>query len=623
MRSHTLRCLSRALLLGILPALLRAQNINDPCSMLQNQFAIAAYNGDDATIAGMLRAGCDPNTPDPESHLAPLIFAIDNQHIRAALLLVQGNAQVNTWSGDWSALALAVNRARQASDDHDWLQLIVAMLDHGAAVDPVTADGWTPLLIACQAPRHTQLISLLLAHHADPNHATNKGMAPLEDALVHQFDMDKSVPIQAVQLLLASGASPDPPHPLVESPVEFAVNSSSATPQSAELLAMLLAAHADPNRVFNEDHDTPLSMALSNPNPSLAPLLVHYGASMKSYALFIGSRYPVLYSACDTSGNRIREMAALGGDFTWQPQDGDDGASNPVAAFPDCWNAPALAALVDLGIDLGPGLYAATTWGVDEGLQALIDAGAERFTASLYTDADPLRDGYLLRLAAEKSENPADVFPVLLTYGVDPLELGGDDRKGPDALAILDKRYANDKSDPDYLRARALLVHAMKQRLITTGFLDSAQKRLVSDRQRPGALQADRILLFRAALERYAADPDSIELRIFLAFLADGMGGLPPTPESAELVGQAEAAYARAHSRGDLLPVAATYEHASRLSPWVSQYYLDLVRLYLLTGSYNRAIHFAAMGYNAGLDKHGAIRNIFIDYSNRKAQSKP
>jgi len=160
MRSHTLHCLFLLLFLGCLPASLRAQNVNDPCSMLQNQFAIAAYNGDDATIAGMLHAGCDPNIPDPATQLAPLIFAIDNQHIRTALLLVQGNAQVNTWSGDWSALALAVNRARQASDDHGWLQLIAAMLDHGAAVDPVTADGWTPLLIACQAPRHTQLISL-------------------------------------------------------------------------------------------------------------------------------------------------------------------------------------------------------------------------------------------------------------------------------------------------------------------------------------------------------------------------------------------------------------------------------------------------------------------------------
>lgn len=611
-----------------------AQNPNDPCSMLGNQFAYAAYTGDDASIAGLMRAGCDPNTPDPSNHLAPLIYAITSQHIRSALLLVNGNAQVNTWSEGWSALALAVYHATLVADDHEWIDLITTMLDHGAVIDPVNSSGWTPLLIACQSPQHLSLIALLLAHHADPNHVNASNLAPLEDALMHQWQIDKTTPLLAVRLLLAFGANTDPPAFFQWPPIEWAVHPETATPQSAQLLAMLLASHANPNRLLrltNNDADPvqvpPLYFALTHPDPALATILVHSGASIQTAIDWKNVFLPVFASACEIGPDRIRQIANLGADFNWIPPGGKDVPSDSAASSDNCWTAPNFTALIDLGADLQQGLVNASAYAEADQIQSLIDAGADEATTDSILTSSNMPDGSLLRYAAEGNEDIVSVLTALLNFGIDPLDVGSEDEhKGQTALDLLNERIQLMGEDENNLAARKILLDAMQQRRITNGFIAAAWARLASDVQHQRPLMADKLMLFRDALERYAADPNSIELRVFLADLDSSDNpslAFPPTPAAAALATQAQAAYSQAHSRSDLLPVAALYERALRLSPWVGAYYLTLVRIYQLTGSRDRSIRYAAMAYNASLANLDTLETIVFGKPQHTTETHP
>ncbi len=625
MHQCLVRHLSLALVLVGLPLLLRAQNPNDPCSLLDNQFAISAYNGDDTTIAGLLQAGCDPNSVDPSSHIAPLIYAIAKQHVHTALLLTYGNAQVNvTNQNGWSALHLAVNAATSASDDHEWLELISALLDHGAFVDTPTPNGWTPLSIASFSPEHTALIQLLLAHHANLKQGSDSGYQLLANALLAQWNINKTIPMDTVRLLLASGVPPDPGtySPSNVFSMSYAVNPETATPQSAPLLAFLLAAHAHPNQPLPLDSEDgksvqvpPLFFALMHPNPAIAQMLVLHGAETETSINWGSVRLPVLAQACQIGPQRIREMVNLGADFTWTPPDDKDVPGDPVSGADPCWTPPNLAALVDVSVNLQQGLVNATAYGSENEIQALIDAGAdESSTGSIFTSSS-LPDGSLLRYAAEQNDDPVGAITTLLAFGVDPLDLGaGDEHNGASALDVLDKQFADDKTNDDYLSARKILFDAMQQRRITKGFIASALARLADDVRFNRPRQKDEILLFRDALERYAADSDSIELRVFIASIEAHGLALPPTPVAAALAAQATSAYAQAHSRSDLLPVAVLFERALRLSPWTGEYYLALVRIYHLTGSQDRAIRYAAMTYDVGLADLSTLEAIVFGH---------
>ncbi|HVK11858.1 MAG TPA: ankyrin repeat domain-containing protein, partial [Gemmataceae bacterium] len=80
-------------------------------------------------------------------------------------------------------------------------ECVQLLLDAGAAVDPRTENGKTPLMNAAQARPST--VKLLLAAGADPRARDEDGTAPLHWAAMGEHD-DPEV----VRLLLASGADP-------------------------------------------------------------------------------------------------------------------------------------------------------------------------------------------------------------------------------------------------------------------------------------------------------------------------------------------------------------------------------------------------------------------------------
>ena len=99
-------------------------------------------------------------------------------------------------------------------------EAVLALLDGGAAINQVTADHTSPLLIATMNG-HFDLALVLLARGADPNVASDAGAAPLFAAVNLQWaprarypqprahDQQKATYLDVMKALLTAGANPD------------------------------------------------------------------------------------------------------------------------------------------------------------------------------------------------------------------------------------------------------------------------------------------------------------------------------------------------------------------------------------------------------------------------------
>ncbi len=576
-----------ALAVYMLPSsLLQAQD----CGQLKDQLSYEAYQGDMAGVLGILIDGCDPNARDSKNNLAPLVYAIRQGKEDVALQLLDANADANIKSNEgWTVLAMTSD-----SDNRPSPRLMEALLDHGAVVNALGPDLWTPLMLACKNPSNTKLIELLLEHHADPNAKNASGWTPLDIALWNGWQKDKALPLQAVQLLLAYGADPNQTGTPAWPPLRWAVDTERG---NKDVFATLLAAHADPNmKLVNNSWESLLDWALINPDPFFTTMIVKNGADLK--AVDFDNR-PVISGACDIGPERIRLLADLGADFTWRSPEGEHAQSKSVVMAENCWTRENLRTLVDLSVDLDDALGSAS-FGASEQLEALLDAGADKFSTERIGMATWLFNPDSLFLCLIHNDDKVRVIRLLIDHGTDvlakdrinhpPARYSG----GATALEELDALNADNKADPTYIEARAVLSAAMDRREATLGFIDSATKRLshTAKTQRPLALRQ----AFLDGLEMYRDDPYSLELRVFLADMANKIGTLPPPPTAALKHEQAaQRLYVNAHTRSEMLDVAAEYEQALRIAPWVSAYYEDLATLYELAGSHARAHRFALM----------------------------
>jgi ankyrin repeat protein len=532
----------------------------------------------------------------------PLLYAIGNGQEEITLVLLQHGADPNTATPDGrTPLFFAVARKQ--------VKAVQALLDRNVNASQKFPDGWTPLLYAAQTPTETDMIEVLLAHHADPNATTPEGWTALDIALKNAWDPDNAPPLKAVQLLLAYRADPRKSGRPGFAPVVWAAGTGRS---SKEILAQMIASGADPNAVDNEGEPI-LKSVMYDSAPDLALLLLRSGANWKRTS---ANGIPIMSSACSEGVERIKLMAAHGVDFAWRSP-----AGKTVANDSSCWSGDILSELVNLGVSLDglelirqSPLYEAAAHGSTDDTLSLLQAGAEipspQSLALKHTTPDSL---LLFAATLNNDHDKAEIYQLLISYGVDVLSKNED---GKTALEVLDASFADRKSDAGYLQARGVLDAAVQARMLTRGFLADATDRInqAQAESRPEVLKS----VFLEGLEFYGKDPGSIELRLLLAEVAAKMTPAPPPFAAAqEHEKAAKALYEKAHTRSEMLGVAAEYEYASALAPWVDAYYKDLCTVYELSGSYGRAQRSCSMYLRTGPSDADEVAKQFESFQTR------
>lgn len=535
----------------------------------------AAYDGDITAVASALEHHHSPNTRDDNGWTA-LMDAAGMQHQDVALLLLEHGADVNAKLSDGRDVLYFAAINKEA-------KLLEAVLDRKVNASERYPDGWTPLLLAAQPPVDTQILEMLLLHHADTNVATPKGVTPLNLVLQDSWDPDKPPPLEAVQLLLANGANPNlsgagPGW----SPIAWAATVGRS---HKEILALMIGAGGNPNTLDHENKPI-LYDALWDDDPSLAYMLLNAGANWK---VAVNDNIPLMSVACEKGPELIRALAAHSVDFKWR----EPGMQN-VAADSACWTRENLLALVDQGVYLDAEmpaqgymgvspLYAATLQGTGTQVRELMLAGAD--VPSRAGGDMEMPDPVLLFAATLYSPHKAETYALLDLLGVDMLAKDSD---GKTALEVLDAANAKNATDANYLQARKVLEEAMQARRISLGFLFDALDTAVHApaEEKPAAWKK----VFVDGLDLYRKDPGSIEMRGLLMVAASKMTPAPPaSQESEQHDAAAQGLYEKAHARSEFLGVAQEYEQAAALAPWVPAYWKNLCTVYELAGAYGRA----------------------------------
>ena len=193
-------------------------------------FFVAILRDDGDAITALLRRGFDPNTRDPKGQVG-LTIALQNGANKAfAALLASRTVNVDARNAqDESPLMIAAIKGN--------VEAVKALIARNADVNKT---GWTPLHYAASAgaPEHTQIIALLLEHHAYIDAASPNGTTPLMMA-AHYGSM------KSLQLLLDEGADPTLKNQLGLTAADFALRVSRT--EAAEKIAAAIR-RRQPNR---------------------------------------------------------------------------------------------------------------------------------------------------------------------------------------------------------------------------------------------------------------------------------------------------------------------------------------------------------------------------------------
>jgi hypothetical protein len=148
----------------------------------------ATFGNDTATVRLLLDANADVNTPDTFIGLTPLMNAAGNRNVEAVKMLMAKGAAVNAVSkteglpkiqtgtvefGGWTPLLMASAFGPP--------EAVKVLLDAGAKTDAQDYRGFTSLMLAAGTDRYDRrLISMLLAHGADPRPTNHMGETALD-----------------------------------------------------------------------------------------------------------------------------------------------------------------------------------------------------------------------------------------------------------------------------------------------------------------------------------------------------------------------------------------------------------------------------------------------------------
>lgn len=137
---------------------------------------------------------------------------------------------------------------------------IKGFLASGVNIESQNTEGQTPLHYAVKH-RRTNIIELLLTHHANPNAGDHNSRTPLHDSV------DKSN-ILATELLIRAGANPNSHDKYGNTPLHIA-----AIKGNKRSVQMLISAGANPE-ARNEESLTPLHIAALNGDCEMAEILL-------------------------------------------------------------------------------------------------------------------------------------------------------------------------------------------------------------------------------------------------------------------------------------------------------------------------------------------------------------
>lgn len=236
----------------------------------------AVWQGDDDTVAELIRFGADVNQRDPDSGLTPLMIASGRADPALVRRLLAAGADV--FAADSAAGATALHKACQGGS----LAVVEELVAAGAFVDAVApTTGHTPLLDAVwfKAP---DIVRFLLDRGAALTGTTRYGFS-LQEHLAYELTVDTA---GTERLLLA------------EQHVKERTRADGAAMQAQRLMAAvvdgdadavtrLLAAGADVDERFpmaggfNDGH-TPLLVAARDGHTEIARALLHAGADVNA-----------------------------------------------------------------------------------------------------------------------------------------------------------------------------------------------------------------------------------------------------------------------------------------------------------------------------------------------------
>jgi uncharacterized protein len=148
--------------MGSLRSLMRSER-PEPVIMIKPSDAVlieAVRSGTVGQVKALLERGANPNAEDRLGNA--LDFAFYRDDLQKAELLISYMTDVN----QRGLLGLTALHQAASSSSNVALEVCVFLLDHGADVNAVDFEGWTPLMNAVHS-KHFDIARLLLERGAD------------------------------------------------------------------------------------------------------------------------------------------------------------------------------------------------------------------------------------------------------------------------------------------------------------------------------------------------------------------------------------------------------------------------------------------------------------------------
>ena len=391
----------------------------------------AAWVGTQPIAELLLELGADLDAPGRDGR-SPLAIAIERGHVELAeWLLARGAKAVLPAEVVIDDKPVRTESPLVAAARRGYHDLVVRMLDAGAAIDSTGHDGATAFYGAARAG-HVELAKLLLARGAAVDAVVERGPAPLE-AVVESRDPELvrtvaarsrdtrgAIGAQMLRYACLSLSVKSTPRAVVDALVEHGARTTTSEAlhyaieaRHAGAVAAMIAAGASPNEpyVTVPKPSLPLQLAffVADPDPDVVEALLAGGAAVD--ALDNRNVLALCYAAAN-----CRDLALIRRLI-------EAGAS--LAPVGNAWGALHQAAwtgrldVVDLLLDAGAPLDAVTAAGRSAVSMAAENGKPEVVRRLLARRAAP-DAGTWTALMAAAIRNDEELVAVLLDAGADP-----------------------------------------------------------------------------------------------------------------------------------------------------------------------------------------------------------